>query len=151
YLSKYSPSGMAGRFDRLGHALQESVKVKNPAGLQAARSCLAYISEHALAGAEQARLARAEMAFRLIRWLKTTNLPSSDSTFPELAEFYVRDGGFLDWARNRLREMDVSPPMQGAFRKILDQIDSHFVQFEEGFARKLAEWTKTEQQSERLR
>jgi hypothetical protein len=65
-------------------------------------------------------------------------------------DFYYRDGGFLDWARNRLRETDVSEPMQAAFQQILQQVDKYIVQFEKGFAEKLADWTKAEQQSSRL-
>ena len=118
--------------------------------IEAARLALAYINDHILAKAEQERLARAEMAFRMIRWLKTETLPSGTATLPGLVEFYLRDGGFLDWARNRLREMDISASLQKAFRQILDQVDSHFVRFEENFARKLAEWTEADQQSSLL-
>ena len=150
YLSDFSPVGMAGRFDRLGKALQDAVRGKGSAAMEAARSCLAGIGDHVLAPLEQDRLERAEMAFRLIHWLTTMKLPGSAATFPELMEFYHRDGGFLDWARNRLREMDVSVPLQTAFQQILEQVDSHLIHFEENFARKLADWTKSQQQSDRL-
>ena len=46
--------------------------------------------------------------------------------------------------------MDVSGPLQTAFQQILEQVDSHIIRLEEGFARKLADWTKSEQQSGRL-
>jgi hypothetical protein len=141
---------MAGRFDLLGKALQDAVKGKSSVAMESARSCLAHIGEHVLAPVEQDRLVRAEMAFRLISWLKTMKLPDFAATFPELTEFYDRDGGFLYWARNRLRETDVSEPVQAAFQQILGQVDSHLVQLEEGFARKLVDWTKSEQQSSRL-
>ena len=150
YLSDFSPAGMAGRFDRLGKALQDAVRGKSSAAMEGARSCLARIGDNLLAPLEQDRLERAEMAFRLIRWLQTMMVPGSAATFPELMEFYHRDGGFLDWARNRLREMDVSGPLQTAFQQILEQVDSHIIRLEEGFARKLADWTKSEQQSGRL-
>ena len=147
YLSNYSPNGMAGRFDALGEALQSALGRKDAEVIEVARLALAYINDHILAKAEQERLARGEMAFRMIRWLKTETLPSGTATLPGLVEFYLRDGGFLDWARNRLREMDISASLQKAFRQILDQVDSHFVRFEENFARKLAEWTEADQQS----
>jgi hypothetical protein len=150
YLSNYSSTGLAGRFDRLGKALQEAVKAKSSASLENVRVCLAHIGQHVLSPVERDRQDRAEMAFRLIRWLKTITLPGSAALFPDLVDFYFRDGGFLDWARNRLRETDVSGPVQTAFQQILQQVDEHVAQLEKGFAEKLADWTKTEQQSSRL-
>jgi hypothetical protein len=150
YLSNYSPMGMAGRFDRLGSALQDAVKGKSSAVMENVRTCLVHIGDHVLAPIEQDRLSRAEMAFRLIRWLKTMTPPDPKAPLPELAEYYYRDGGFLDWARNRLREMDVSGQMQAAFQQILEQVDGPILKLEEGFVRKLADWTKGEEQSSRL-
>ena len=150
YLSDFSPAGMAGRFDRLGKALQDALRGKSSAAMERARSCLSGIGDWLLASLERDRLERAEMAFRLIRWLTTMKLPDSAATFPELMEFYHRDGGFLDWARNRLREMDLSVPLQVAFQQILEQVDNHLIHLEENFARKLADWTKSQEQSGRL-
>jgi len=150
FLSNYSPNGMAGRFDRLGKALQEAVRGKNSAGMESARSCLAYVGDHVLAPVEHERLVRAEMAFRLIRWVQTMTPLNAAATFQELMEFYHCDGGFLDWARNRLRETDVSGPLQTAFHKILTQVDIYLVPFEESFARKLADWTRNGDKSSRL-
>jgi hypothetical protein len=150
YLSNYSPAGLAGRFDRLGKALQEAVKAKSSANLDQVRICLAHIGQHTLSPVESDRQDRAEMAFRLIRWLKTTTMPDATAIFPDLMDFYHRDGGFLDWARNRLRETDVSGPMQAAFQQILQRVDERLVPLEKRFAEKLADWTKAEQQSSRL-
>ena len=150
YLSNYSSTGLAGRFDRLGKALQEAVKAKSSAALDNVRVCLGHIGQHILARFESERQDRAEMAFRLIRWLKTMMVPGSAAVFPDLMDFYYRDGGFLDWARNRLMETDVSEPLQAAFQQILHEVDKHVVQFEKAFAEKLADWTKGEQQSSRL-
>src|SRR5271165_7075790 len=150
YLSKYSSTGLERHFDRLGKVLQEAVKAKSSADLDNVRVCLAHIGQHILSPFEADRQDRAEMAFRLIRWLKTMTMPGSAAIFPDLMDFYHRDGGFLDWARNRLRETDLSGPLQAAFQQILQQVDEHVVQLEKGFAEKLADWTKAEQQSNRL-
>jgi hypothetical protein len=148
YLSNYSSLSLAMRFDRLGKALQEAVKAKSSA--DNVRICLTHIRQHALSNIESDRLDRVEMAFRLIFWLKTMKLPSSDAIFPDLMDFYSREGGFLEWARNRLRETDVSGPVQAAFQQILQEVDEHLVQLERRFAEKLAGWSKAEQQSTRL-
>lgn len=150
YLSNFSPTGLAERFDRLGKALQGAVKGKSAADLDNVRDCLAQIGKHFLSPRESDRQDRAEMAFRLIRWLMTLTLPGSEAHFPDLVDFYSRDGGFLDWARTRLRETDLSSQLQTAFRQILQQVDEHVVQLEKRFAEKLADWTKAEQQSSRL-
>jgi len=150
YLSNFSSLGLAMRFDRLGKALQGAVKAKSSADLDHVRVCLTHIRQHVLSHFESDRQDRVEMAFRLIRWLKTMKLPSSDAIFPDLMDFYFREGGFLEWARNRLRETDVSGPIQAAFQQILQQVDEYLVQLEKRFAEKLADWTKAEQQSSRL-
>jgi hypothetical protein len=68
--------------------------------------------------------------FGLIRWLMPITLPDSAAHFPDLVDYYSQDGGFLDWARSRLRETDLSRPLQTAFQQILQQVDEQVVQLE---------------------
>jgi hypothetical protein len=150
HLSNYSPNGMAGRFDQLGKALQEALKGKSSGRMENAQSCIAHISDHLLAPVESDRLVRVEMALRLIRWSKTMILPGSGAVLPDLTDFYQKEGGFIDWARNRLWETDVSAPMQIAFQQVLERVDERLMKLEKTFAQKLADWTKSEQTSSRL-
>lgn len=148
YMSNHSPAGLAARFDRLGKALQAAIKTSNDT--DEVVGCFSHIRQHLLSPAEDDRIARAEMALRLIRWLKSSPPETSSLSFSDIMESYHRDGGFLDWARNRLRETDVSTSLQTAFTRILEQVDEHALHVEKGFAEKLAEWTKSEQESGRL-
>lgn len=150
HLSDHSPLGLSGRLDRLGEALQAAIKGASSAQLDAARACIEHARRHSLASSETARIERAEMALRLISWLKTASPPESGAGIPELMEFFHREGGFLDWARNRLRETDVSKPLQEAFAGILAQVDGLLLMAEKAFAERLSEWTKTGQQSGRV-
>ena len=147
YLSNHSPLGLAARFDRLGKALKSTVKGKSE--IESAVTCLAHIRQHFLAPTEDDRIARSEMAIRLIHWL-SGSLPPASASFAELMEVYYRDGGFLDWARNRLRETDLSAALQRAFDQVLEQVDERVVDSEKNFARMLADWTKSEHESSRL-
>ena len=106
------------------------MKAKSAADLHKVRECLAHIGQHSLSSRESDRQDRAEMAFGLIRWLMPITLPDSAAHFPDLVDYYSRDGGFLEWVRSRLRETDLSRPLQTAFQQILQQVDEHVVQLE---------------------
>ncbi|MEM6915538.1 MAG: BREX-2 system phosphatase PglZ, partial [Verrucomicrobiota bacterium] len=67
-----------------------------------------------------------------------------------MVEDYHRDGGFIDWARNRLKETDESTEVQKAFDLILKSVDERAIAFENSFALQLQEWIRDENQSDRL-
>ncbi|MCF3648628.1 BREX-2 system phosphatase PglZ [Synoicihabitans lomoniglobus] len=149
YLSDYSAAGIEGRFDRLGEALQRAIKKPQGEHVAEARGSLDHINRHVLASSEVDRLERAEMALRLTGWLMSRVEPKSTTSLPELTEAYHREGGFLDWARNRLREADISTSLQGAYETVLQHVNAVMTEQEIHFATKLADWTRSEQQSER--
>lgn len=150
HLSSYSPLGLSGRFDGLGRKLQKTLKAKNQGDLGEVQTCFEFIQKHVLAPEESDRIGRAEMAIRLVRWLSAPSVPDQAASLPDLARFYHLDGGFLDWARNRLRETDVSSPLQTSYQQILGQVDAGLVGLEKQFSEKLAEWTRNADESTRL-
>ncbi|MCC5841551.1 MAG: BREX-2 system phosphatase PglZ [Opitutales bacterium] len=150
HFSNHSLLGFEGRFDRLGEALQKALKSRQPRMGADPLEALARINEHAWAGAEADRIERAEMALRLLVWLQGDGGAPAADDLPGFAEAYHRDGGFLDWARNRLRETDGSAPLQAAYAKILKQVDERILEGERRFSTLLADWTRGEDQSDRL-
>ncbi len=149
HCSDYSPTGLAKRFDLLGETILACVQPKGKSGTGHVRAAIERIRRHILAPTETDRIDRAEMALRLVRWLRSSE-PPVPTVFPDLIDAYHREGGFIDWARNRLRETDVSQALQLAYTRILEQVDARTAGLEKQFAEKLSEWTRSGHQSRRF-
>ena len=150
HFSDHSPTGLAARFDLLGKIIQACVQAKGKADSSHVRAGIERIRRHILAPTETDRIDRAEMALRLVRWLRGVEPSATPTVFPDLMDAYHRDGGFIDWARNRVRETDVSPALQLAYTRILEQVDARMAGMEKQFAEKLSEWTRSGHQSRRF-
>ena len=108
------------------------------------------VRRHLLSEADSERLSRVEMACRLIRWLHTGDSRPAPEPFDAMVVGYHRDGGFIDWARNRLKETDESPEVQKSFGAILKRVEERAEAFESSFALQLQDWTRSENQSNRF-
>jgi hypothetical protein len=86
----------------------------------------------------------------MIRYLQTAEAVSSGEPFGRMVAAYHQDGGFIDWARNRLKETDESPQVQRAYDAILEKVDERASAFEYDFAIQLQDWTRSEEQSDQL-
>jgi len=147
WISNDSPLGLDQRYRRAGEALRQALDAKKPAGLETIHSHLTAIREHILGGVDAERLSRVEMAYRLIQWLRTTNKPEAAESFEVMVTQYHQDGGFIDWARNRLKETDESQELQKAYDAILKMVENRSDHFEATFAKQLREWTRSEHRS----
>ena len=150
WVSHHSPLGLEQRYQQAGQALRQAIGAKSSARLDEVRGGITMIRKHLLGEADPERLARFEMACRLIRWLQTTGMTPSGRDLDAMVVDYHRDGGFIDWARNRLKETDESPEIQQAYDAILKRVEQRATAFEKEFARQLQDWTRNDGKSPRL-
>lgn len=150
WISNHSPLGLEQRYQQAGQALRQTLASKSSSGLDEVRGAITMIRRHLLGEADTERLSRVEMACRLIRWLQTTEMRGFKDALDAMVVDYHRDGGFIDWARNRLKETDESPEVQKAYDAILKRVEERAENFEEAFALQLQDWTRSEHQSKRF-
>jgi hypothetical protein len=149
WASDWSLLGLEQRYQQAGEALIQALAGKSASALDEVRSAIAGIRKHFLGKDDADRLERLEMACRLIRWLQVAE-PTSGANFEQQVVDYHMDGGFLDWARGRLKETDESKVVQQAFDAILKRVDQRARSFEKDFAVHLQDWTKSEHRPSRF-
>jgi hypothetical protein len=149
WASDLSPQGLEHRYQQAGDALSQALAAKSASELGDVRAAIVGVRKHFLGKDDADRLERLEMACRLIRWLQVVE-PASGGNFEQLVVDYHTDGGFLDWARGRLKESDESKVVQQAFDAILKRVDQRARSFEKDFAIHLHDWTKSEHRPSRF-
>jgi hypothetical protein len=150
WASEQSPQGLEQRYQQLGQLLTQALAAKSSSQLGEVRDAISRVKKHLLGMEDSERLERMEMACRMIRWLQTTAAPSSQSSFDGMVDFYHQDGGFIDWARYRLKESDLSVEVRKAFDAILERVDQRARAFEKDFAIQLQDWTRSEHKPDRF-
>lgn len=151
YLSGTSRVGFDQRLADFGTRLSASVSGSHigitPELVEAAKS----IRDHDQHHRESRRIARVEMAVRLIRWIgwKQTH-ESSPQSFDEAAEGHLRDGGFVDWARLSLRSGDPVRVLSEAYAQLFDRVTQIQEEHSRTFAKLLVDWTASGSQSEEV-
>ena len=150
WASEQSPQGLEQRYQQLGQLLTQALSAKSSSQLGEVRDAISRVKKHLLGMEDSERLERMEMACRMIRWLQTTAAPSSQASFDGMVDFYHQDGGFIDWARYRLKESDLSAEVRKAFDAILERVDQRARAFEKDFAIQLQDWTRSEHKPDRF-
>jgi hypothetical protein len=138
--SRFSPTGLENRFEAAGAALASALQSKGPEALQSALAALKEVETHFLAAENTARTRRVGMALRLLAWLRTAGEPAPQSGLSQLSDYYLREGGFVDWARDNLEESDPVGSLREAYQEILRQVDLRFGAFEQAFVTSLQRW-----------
>ena len=141
WLSDTSPIGFDMRLADFGTRLSEvlnSRTIEMTAPLSEARDA---VFQHDRYSKERRRLDRVEMAMRLVRWLATENKPEDPLSLAEAAGDYLREGGFVDWARLTLRTGDPVRELSEAYAGLFDNITSACEQRSQVFAGLLRDWT----------
>lgn len=148
------PSAWRARLDRLGESLIGLAAAPNTDGARDAVDRLRLVRRHELADSDEqtAVMRRAEMAVRLGTWLVARSdraLAPAVTPFGDveaLAGWYVREGGYLDWARRAARGID-----DGAFGRgvvaVLAAVDAARVELDRRFARALPAWHDARRQA----
>jgi len=150
WISRYSPLGLEQRYQQVGTALLRALDGRRSSGLEEIRGGISSIREHLLGESDTERLARLEMACRLIRWLQTAEKESSPQSLDAMVVAYHQDGGFIDWARNRLKESDECQEVRKAYEAILTRVEKWAESFEKDFTLQLQDWTRNENRSDRV-
>lgn len=150
WASEQSPQGLEQRYQQLGQLLTQALAAKSSSQLGEVRDAISRVKKHLLGMEDSERLERMEMACRMIRWLQTTAAPSSQASFDGMVDFYHQDGGFIDWARYRIKESDLSAEVRKAFDAILERVDQRARAFEKDFAIQLQDWTRSEHKPDRF-
>ena len=150
WTSNYSPRGLEQRYQQAGQALRQALSAKSSSGIEEVRGAITMVRRHLLGEEDGERLSRIEMACRLIRWLHSAETDDARDSLDQKVVDYHQEGGFIDWARNRLKETDESPEIQKSYDAILKRVEERTDCHEAAFAKQLQEWTRSEHQSKRF-
>ncbi len=139
-VSDLLPSGFDQRLKRLGHALREVLKGK--ADVRSLEAPEQRVGSHVFARRFPERVDAARMAVRLVRWLDVKRQVGSEPTaFADLAGAYATDGGWVDWARERLGVAEPVKELAGAYREVHAAVTARREAENENFARALVGWS----------
>jgi len=134
--------GFEQRLIRFANELIHLLNKRNPTSFKTSEHLLKEIENHTCAIQAPARIERLRMAQRLMRWLQDQKENQDRAgNFASEATAYVRDGGFVDWARNALYRGDGCPELGKAFSRILSRALKIRETQNEKFAELLVEWT----------
>ncbi|MHB2017830.1 MAG: BREX-2 system phosphatase PglZ [Candidatus Xenobia bacterium] len=125
--STWSPLGREQRIDRFANALANWAP---PGELEALAQQLSPEDQE-----------RAEMAVRLVRWLRCK--PTAPATFPEAALQYVHSSAWVDRARSRLALSEGSASLVAASAKLLDEVTTRREAENKRFAELLLPYNET--------
>ncbi len=165
HLSDTSPLGFDQRLARVGQRLLDGVKRGSWNLADQLMDAHQTVRCHEQAAWEVRRLERVDMALRLVRWLKASfvtghsSLVGSEKTsdqgqvtddkqprthpqsFAEAADAYLREGGFIDWARLSLRSGDPVRELSEAYARLFERVTEIRQRQSQTFAKLLADWT----------
>jgi hypothetical protein len=112
---------------------------------------LAHAESHWMALKFSKRLEQMRMALRLLRWLIFENGHDRRApSFAKAARQYVREGGFIDRARDSLRTGDECPKLNKLYTKLIKKVEAIRHIQNEHFASLLKQWTAARSQGEEL-
>jgi hypothetical protein len=141
YLSRYSPAGLNMRLERFGQALDGVLQggaQKVPDDLLALAG---DVFEHHEADRVRERVARVEMAVRLLKWLARPGAGEIGS-FAEAAQRYRDEGGYVDRARYSLDSGDSTPVLAQAYARLAEMATTRREAENKRFAELLVNWTE---------
>lgn len=138
--SRFSSRGLEAQSEFLGGALSSALATPCSATLADVATGMRRAQSHFLTKAHEARLHRVRMALRLVIWLQVSEPPLPKPVFSELAEYYLKEGGFVDWARDCLAESDPAASLRAAYQEILRRVEEQFASFENAFVSSTQRW-----------
>ncbi|MFC4313007.1 BREX-2 system phosphatase PglZ [Steroidobacter flavus] len=148
--SDWLPAGHAMREEAVATALSAFVDAPTAARLEALLAAFDRLRAHHLDGALRGRahLETRQMAARLAAWLlaRAVRAPLAEygtawQPAIDLAQRYAEEGGFLDWARQRLRGMrGAGATLMAAVRRLSQAIDAIARADDQRFAEAYVSW-----------
>lgn len=132
--SELLPCGLQARFNDFAAALDQAL---NNDDITAAESALQQMEKHSLAGLGlySETVVRANMAMRLLRWLKQA--PVAEGTAVSLMTDYIDQGGFCDWARAEIWAGDAHDALSVVYQKLSQLVGRHRERQNQAFGQQL--------------
>lgn len=129
------PCGLHARFSAFAVALHQAL---DGGDYLAVEFALQQMETHRLAGLDRysETVARANMAIRLLRWLKLT--PATDGAVVSLMSDYIEQGGFCDWARTEIWAGDAEETLSAVYQKLSQQVGRYRERQNQAFGKQLA-------------
>jgi PglZ domain. len=141
HLSQYSPVGFEMRLERFGQCLYALVTDVIPTVSDELLELTRAVFQHHKAQQARERTQRIAMAIRLLEWLGRHSVSESGS-FAEAANRYLRDSGFVDWARCSLDGSDGVRILAQAYALVIEKVTTHREAENKRFAELLVNWTE---------
>lgn len=141
------PQAWTLRLETLGDALLQVSLVPKREHLQAAQDAWSALERHEdfLRDDKKDEIERVEMALRLAAWLvvfheEPLEAPlSSHEDAERLGQWYVKDGGYIDWARRSARALHTGAGAVGV-SAVVASADRLRQTLDERFGKALADW-----------
>ena len=151
------PTAWQLRLEELGQALKLGAKTPNDESVKLARARLRGLERHEFFrhNDDERTVKRADMAVRLLVWLTSQQrqpLAGIGTNFAEaerLAQWYVTEGGYVDWARRAARGTPIGALGEG-IQSVLEAVDAKRLELDELFAKDLAEWHQAQRPEQRI-
>jgi len=143
YRSRLTLLGYEQRLGRFGTQIAATLADLKPDAILHCEQLQAEVAAHRRAkiGQRTTQLADTEMALRLLRWLDAP-IPASMS-LGEMANVYRKELAFADWARESVCRGADEPALTTAYRQLDQAVLARREQFNQTFAKSLADWTAT--------
>jgi hypothetical protein len=140
YLSQFSPQGLNQLLDRFGTELNTHLEqLHNRTNLKSLITTANALLVHYQLRFNDKRVARIQMAVRLLQWLETVPSPKAES-ISQAANQYIMEGGYVDWARYILSSGESSSLLSEAYSRLLQIVLERREKENRNFAELLATW-----------
>jgi len=117
-------SGLEQRLARFGQALVSHVSARAKTISTELLGLYDAVRSHRGARTADRRMARAEMALRLSRWLADSECKPTEafSTLTDAAKRYAVDGALVDWARQVLRGGEANKDLAAGYVQLVERV-----------------------------
>lgn len=140
-LSDTSEIGFDLRLVDLGRCLDAAVSSRSLKSYESLLVTRQSLSQHDRSSRERRRLERVDMAMRLVRWLATGDAVAKPQSLAEAANQHLTEGGFIDWARLKLRTGDPQRELSGSYARLFATVTAVREKQALQFAELLRDWT----------
>jgi hypothetical protein len=139
------PSGLSARFGKFAEALGRAWSGGANSGTAGPEKALLGLQNHLRRDSESLRVHKAEMALRLLRWLRTPKAatdPQGDGV-ETTARLFRDESAFTDWARTTLSGGDPLEELARLYQQLSQaalerrEVENHH------FAERMASWMET--------
>lgn len=137
-LSPVLPSGFEARLVAQAEAVRRALAEPSDEAMEAVERNTKAVLCHHMASQEPARRRRAEMAARLLRWMRVE--PKPFQSFEEAAKSYAGDGGYVDWARRAMAGGDENARVSEAYGALAERVRKRREDENRAFAQLLRSW-----------